>query len=666
MTRLFSFNFRLLILVAFFSFGFYGLLRAESLDLTELSIEELMDVQVTSVSKKRQALSESAAAIFVITADDIKHSGVTSIPDALRMVPGMNVSRIDSNKWAVSCRGLNSRFSANLLVLIDGRSVYTPTFSGVYWEVNDVMLEDVARIEVIRGPGATLWGANAVNGVINIITKSSGDTQGTLVSAGIGSTDTLISSARYGGTLVGDTSWRIYGKYFDRNELAYTSGMNAGDGWDMMRSGFRLDSALTPNDNLRFQGDIYRGGIHQELGMAADTPPFMGAVRVETPVSGWNLLSRWERTRSSTSNFALQIYVDTTERTEDIINEKRKSVDVDFQSRFAADTRHDIIWGARYRYTRDHFVDSAIVDMDPLSREDRLFSVFVQDEISLPDNRLRLTIGSKLEHNDYTGVEIQPSARLLWALSDSNRFWTSVSRAVRTPSRIEIDSVVTYLGLPSQIPGVPLLVSIVGNENFGSEKLMAYELGYRFIPDRKFFMDVALFYNEYDMLRYTEIQPVYFTGTSFRQDLLIINSGRMETFGGELALALKPSDFFGCDLAYSFLGHDFNGFEIGGFPRHQVTARGGFKFGKSLDLDIWLRYVDNTTATFFLSDTLWYQIDEYLTTDVRLGWRITPKFEFSLVGRNLLEGRHMEFVQEAFGRPIEVQRAVFAQITYSL
>lgn len=655
---------RLLTFTVLMFFYLCGLLGAEGLDLTGLSIEELMDVQVTSVSKKRQTLSESAAAIFVITNDDLRRSGVTSIPDALRMVPGMNVSRIDSNKWAVSCRGFNSRFSANLLVLIDGRSVYTPTFSGVYREVNDVMLEDVARIEVIRGPGATLWGANAVNGVINIITKHPNDTQGGLVSVGAGSYDRFISSARYGGTFGKDTSWRIYGKYFDRDELVYQTGDDAGDGWDIMRGGFRLDSALTPNDTLRLQGDIYDGDINQELNLVTDRDPYMELLSFETPVSGWNLLSRWERTFSSTSDLALQIYYDTTERKQDIINEDRENVDIDFQHRFAAATSHDVVWGVRYRYTSDDFVDSIISDMDPLEKEDHLFSAFLQDEISFLADRLRLTLGSKFEHNDYTGVEVQPSARLLWAMDDNNTFWGAVSRAVRTPSRAESDAVVAYYASPSPVPGVPVVVNVSGNENFDSEELLAYEIGYRFIPDQKFSLDITLFYNEYDNVRGFEIQDTVFTGTAFEQDLVLSNVGEMETFGGELALVYMPSEFFKCDLAYSFLEHHFRDDELGGFPRHQVSARGQFNLSDTLDLDVWLRYVDETSAAYFLSGTGWYDIDDYVTMDVRLGWRVSPRLECALVGQNLLDSDHVEFVQEAFTQATEVKRAVFAQIVY--
>jgi iron complex outermembrane receptor protein len=323
---------KLIIFVLIFCFSFnFNCLAAAELDLTELSIEELMDIQVTSVTKKSQSLSDSAAAIFVITNDDLKRSGVTNIPDALRMVPGVNVARIDSNKWAISARGFNGRFSAKLLVLIDGRSVYTPTYSGVYWEVNDVLLEDVERIEVIRGPGATLWGANAVNGVINIITKHSKDTHGGIVSVGTGDFEKAMTTARYGGSYGENTHWRVYAKHNERDEFKFVTGEDANDDWKMTQAGFRIDSKLNTKNNFTFQGDLYQGDINQELYLVDLTnSPFMGIFPVETDVSGGNLLSRWHHILSSTSNLELQVYYDTTKRTEDIIGEERHNFDIDF------------------------------------------------------------------------------------------------------------------------------------------------------------------------------------------------------------------------------------------------------------------------------------------------------------------------------------------------
>jgi len=646
----------------------YNYLSAGEIDLTELSIEELMDIKVTSVSKKSQNLSESAAAIFVITNDDLKRSGVTNIPDALRMVPGLNVARSDSNKWAINARGFNSRFSSKLLVLIDGRSIYTPTFSGVYWDTNDVLLEDIDRIEVIRGPGATLWGANAVNGVINIITKHTKETHGGTVSVGGGDFEKFMTSARYGSSFGEDSHWRIYAKHQARDEFKdVAGGEDAGDDWKMTQAGFRIDSKLTTKDKVTFQGDFYEGDINQKLYLVDLTQsPYMTVFPVEVPVSGGNLLARWQHTLSSTSDFSLQIYYDTTKRTKDIVNEERDNIDIEFQHRFAAGTRHDIVWGTRYRYTSDDFVNSSITSINPLSRHDDLYSAFMQDEISFLEDKVHLTIGSKIEHNDYSGTEIQPSARLMWAVNSKNKIWGAVSKAVRTPSRAETGATIASVAMPVAVPfppfAVPLVVNMVGSENFDAEELIACELGYRFIPTQKFSMDITLFYNDYDNIRGFEDQAPVFTGTYFNQDILIVNYSGETTYGGELAVAFKVSEFFNCDLAYSFINVDDGGF--GGFPKHQVSTRGLFNLTKTLDLDVWLRYVDDTSAGHFFSDDFKYQIDDYVTLDIRLGWRITPKIELSLVGQNLLEKSRVEYVQEAFGLPTEVERSFYGKLTY--
>ncbi|HKL82321.1 MAG TPA: TonB-dependent receptor plug domain-containing protein, partial [Desulfobacter sp.] len=407
-------------------------------DIFELSMEELMDIEVTSVAKKSQNLSNSATAIHVITNEDIKRSGVTNIPDALRMVPGITVARIDANKWAVSARGFAGRFANALLVLIDGRSVYTPAFSGVYWEVSDVLLEDVDRIEVIRGPGATVWGANAVNGVINIITKHAGDTQGGYVALGSGNHENVISSVRYGDALGQDTFWRFYAKHQSRDEFTLASGSDAGDAWTKTQAGFRLDSMLSSRDSLTIQGDIYEADIDQTLLLAGLTPPsYLTSTPVETDIKGWNLLSRWKRTLSPDSDFTLQVYYDGKNQAEDINESDRNTFDIDATHRFALGAWNDIVWGIRYRYTRDRFSESYIVSIDPTEEEDHLFSGFIQDEISLADDAVKLTFGSKLEYNEYSHMEIQPTIRALWKVNNEHKVWGAISRAVRTPSRFE-------------------------------------------------------------------------------------------------------------------------------------------------------------------------------------------------------------------------------------
>ncbi len=406
--------------------------------LKQLSLEQLMNIEVTSVAKKEQKVGETAAAIFVITQEEIRRSGVTSIPEALRLAPGVTVSRIDGNSWAIGVRGFGSGLSRSVLVLIDGRSVYTPLFAGVYWDVQDTLLEDIDRIEVIRGPGGTIWGANAVNGVINIITKSATETQGLLATAGGGSEEKGFGSLRYGGKIGEDFSYRVHGKGF-RRDGQFTPHLSDVDDWQMGQGGFRTDWSLSERDKLTFQGDIYKGYSGLRTQVSSFSAPFSTIVERDTDLSGMNLLGRWNRTLSETSNLALQIYYDRTFRREPTFQEERNTVDFDFQHRFKIAGRQELIWGLGYRFTKGDTESVPTLVISPRNRADNLFSAFLQDEIVLVEDLLRLTVGSKFEHNDYTGFEFQPSGRLLWTPAARHVLWASFSRAVRTPSRVDRD-----------------------------------------------------------------------------------------------------------------------------------------------------------------------------------------------------------------------------------
>jgi len=584
-----------------------------STDLTELSLEELMNIEITSVSKKPEKLADAAAAIFVITQEDIRRSGVTCIPEALRMVPGINVARIDSNKWAITSRGFNGRFAYKLLVLIDGRSVYAPSFSGVYWEVQDTLMEDVDRIEVIRGPGATLWGANAVNGVINIITKSAADTQGGLVTMGAGTEESGFGGVRYG-TVMGESTYaRFYAKGFKRDEFVHTTGDDAGDDWDMLRGGFRLDSLLYDRDPVTVQGDVYQGNINQTLNLATLSAPYSQIFEDEGEVEGWNLLTRWQHTLSPTSDFTLQVYYDRIDREDAVFDEIRDTFDIDLQHQFAAGERHEIIWGLGYRYTHDDITSI----LDPESRSDELFSVFVQDKITLMEDCLWLTIGSKFEHNDYTGYEVQPNARLFWAPHTDHKLWASVGRAVRTPSRAEnganllndmgLRTFTREITLPdgTTIPMeiiAPVAITVKGNRDYESEELLAYELGYRFVPANTLSLDMAVFYNDYDNLRSFEEDEYVPQDGYAEQPLRFDNKLKGSTYGLELAAAWQAADWWQWDMAYSYFwididtrSEDQEGQNNDG-PQHQVSLRSAVNLSKDLHLDLWLRYVDDVIA----------------------------------------------------------------------
>ena len=423
-------------------------------DFFDLSLDQLADIEITSVAKKPQKVSLAASSIFVLSQEDIKRSGVTTIPDALRMVPGVQVAKLDANKWAISIRGFNDIFSNKLLVLMDGRSVYSPIFGGAYWDTVDTVLEDIDRIEVVRGPGGTLWGSNAVNGVINVITKKAKDTAGLLVSALAGNEERGNLSIRYGGEINQHTDYRVYVKGFERDEAE-----KGADDWRMGRIGFRVDSEPGKQDKLTLQSDIYDGEEGERAVSNFNTPPF-GNFDSNTDVFGANVLFRWQRDLGDDSDLSFQTYYDYTERKHFYITDKRDTVDVDFQHRFQTLGQQEIIWGLGFRYIDDDTDAGTVMRLSPENRSDKIYSVFFQDEISLIDEQLILTLGTKVEHNSYTGFEYQPSARLLWKPFDKQSLWGSVSRAVRVPSRMEQDAV---LQRTLAAPGVG--VNIVGNDD---------------------------------------------------------------------------------------------------------------------------------------------------------------------------------------------------------
>ncbi len=645
-------------------------------DLTELSLEELMNIEITSVSKKPEKLADAAAAIFVITQEDIRRSGVTSIPEALRMVPGINVVRIDSSKWAITSRGLNGRFANKLLVLIDSRSVYDPSFSGVYWEMQDTLMEDVDRIEVIRGPGATLWGANAVNGVINIITKHAAETQGGLVAMGAGTEERGFGGVRYGTAMGEATYGRFYAKGFKRDEFAHTAGDDAGDDWDMLRGGFRLDSLLYDRDSVTVQGDIYQGNINQILNLTTLSEPYPKIIKDKAEVEGRNLLTRWQHTLSPTSEFSLQAYYDRTDRDDAVYGEIRDTFDIDLQHQFAADERHEVIWGLGYRYTHNDFSNSDTLSLDPDSRSDELFSAFVQDKITLMEDCLWLTIGSKFEHNDYTGYEIQPNARLFWEPHTDHKLWASVGRAVRTPSRAEDDIYFINAAYPTSF--LPVAVTFIGDRNYESEELLAYELGYRFVPANTLSLDISVFYNDYDNLRSPEAETQVLHHGPYpyvEQQIRFDNELKGKTYGLELTAVWQAADWWQWDMAYSYLHIDIDtrdkADEIhnNDGPQHQVSLRSAVNLGKDLDLNLWLRYVDDVKAinamTINATTMSRTKIDSYLTLDIGLAWRPNDKVEIAIVGQNLLDNEHPEYVQESFAPlPTEIERGVYGKVTW--
>jgi iron complex outermembrane recepter protein len=647
--------------------------------LAEMSVEQLLNIKVTSVARRAETLAQSPAAITALTQEDIRRSGATSIPELLRLVPGLNVAKLESHVWAVSSRGFNDVYANKLLVLIDGRSVYTPLFSGVFWEVQDTMLEDIDRVEVIRGPGATLWGANAVNGVINIITKKAADTQGLLFSATAGTEDRAIGAFRFGGRISDQLHYRVYGKWLSRDNGSPVDGNEAIDEWEMARGGFRVDWSAPGGNFLTLQGDLYSGRLdelHRRLNPASPFTTYLDHSRDR--VSGGNLLARWTHTFSDTSELSLQTYYDHTRHDSAIVDETRDTFDVDFQHRFALGGRQTIVWGAGYRVTGDEVRDTFDLDLEPNRRTTDLFSAFLQDEISVVDKRLTLTLGSKFEHNDYTGFEVQPSARLLWIPAERHTVWASVARAVRTPSRAEDDITLRqepvyprgalFPGLGPIPPSPAAVTSVSGDRDFQSEKLIAYEAGYRVQLHDALSLDLAAFYNDYSELR--SIEPGNPTVDFFSSPPAVrgVAGNKLggETYGGELTINYQALPWWRLRGGYSLLFanlHRIDGGQDrssetqieGSSPQNQFLLRSSMDLTRNLEFDATLRYVDSLPSL---------NVDSYVAVDLRLGWRPKENVEFSIVAQNLFADQHQEFSPTTVATGTTgVETSVYGKIT---
>ncbi|MGD0516369.1 MAG: TonB-dependent receptor [Thermoguttaceae bacterium] len=641
--------------------------------LADLDIEQLaktpvvvpsMDIPVTSVTKEQSTVGHSPAAIFVITPEMIRRSGATCIPEALRMVPGIEVARISSDTWAITSRGFNDRYANKLLVLIDGRTVYTPVFSGVYWDTQDVIMADIERIEVIRGPGGTLWGANAVNGVINVITKKAKDTQGAFVSVGGGTEEKFNSAFRYGGKIGDDGYYRIYGKQFDRGTF-YSPDGDPQDAWRQGRFGFRSDLNLDreKTNTLTVQGDHYTGATGYQDAVASTLPPFTVPIAGKEVVTGENVLARLRHVYDEDSDWALQMYYDHYLRSGDITLEDVKTFDVDFQYRFPLSERQKITCGAGFRGIHDALPsnDDFTQQFTPVERTYNLTSQFVQDEISLVEDKLGLTLGVKMEQNDFTGFEVQPSARLLWSIDRRHSAWGAISRAIRTPSRAEDNIARTsYTGMPD------VFSRFYGNPDAQSEEMMAYEVGYRAQATEKYSWDIATFYNVYNRL--ATIQP----GEPFVENdpwpphgiypLGVVNGAYANTYGVELSQNYSVSEYWRLYAQYTYLQvsmyNNYSNIREGTDPHNQVYLRSSWDLRHDLEFDLIGRYVDNLPGL---------AVPTYITMDLRLAWRPRKHLEMAVVGQNLLQNQHLEYnplASETGAAVTEVPRGVYGTITY--
>jgi iron complex outermembrane receptor protein len=637
-------------------------------DWSNLTLEQLVNIQVTSVAKKQTDLFKAPAAIYVITAEDIRRSGLTSIPELLRMVPGLDVARINANQWAISARGFNSEFSNKLLVLVDGRTVYTPEFAGVYWNVQDTPLEDIERIEVIRGPGATLWGANAVDGVINIITKSAQDTQGGLASVTYGTEEQPSTTARYGGQVGTNLFYRVYVKYFDRDNFVTANGNSTADAWNGTLGGFRLDWQASDINRLTLQGDYYYSDAGETVDQAQLTPPFSTRMNFLDHNEGGNLLGRWTHDFSDTSHLAVQMYYDHMRQEDAPIIIRNETYDFDLQHRFALGERQDILWGLGYRSQDQSATTNFFVQLTPAVSHHQVFSAFLQDEITIVQDRLHLTIGSKFEHNDFTGFEVQPSARLAWTPTEKQTVWAAVSRAVRTPADVEL--YIRQNRLAFDQGGSTLLISVFGNPNFKSEELLAYELGYRIEPVKQLSLDATLFYNVYDRLAFYGVGLPRPEGSPPPPHsvlpLTTENAQSGQTYGGELLAEWRPTDNWKSVASYSLLQMHLSPNTANASinqisPQNQFQVRSYLDLPHNVELNGAVYYVDQIAPVVGLGVT---HIPSYFRVDLGVTWRPIKSLEIGVWGQNLADDRHAEFSSYKTSLITEMPRSVVGKVTW--
>lgn len=595
-----------------------------------MSLDELLDQQVVTVSRSEQHVSNTAAAIQVIGAEEIRRSSATTLPEALRLASNLAVARASSSSWAISARGFNNELANKMLVLIDGRTVYTPLYAGVFWDTQNVLLEDVDRIEVVSGPGGTLWGANAVNGVINVITKSAKDTQGLYASGGGGSFLQDFGAVRYGAGNGSNLFYRAYAQRFDFNNSKLPSGVDAADRWNMNQGGFRVDWEPAQKDVLTLQGDFYGGELD-------------GPVN-DSGLDGQNVLGRWTHSFSDESDVRVQMYFDRVSRNmAGSFAKDLKTYDLDVQHRFPLGERQSITWGGGFRYLQDRIRNQGVLAFLPANKTLRLFTAFAQDEITLVEDKLKLTLGTKLEHNDYSGFEYQPSVRLAWTLTARQTIWGAISRSVRTPSRIDVEF---YTPPPPVAPGTP---NLAGGPGFDSERVMSYELGYRVHPFESLAISIATYYNDYSDLRSLD-EP---TPNNF----IIANHFEGTIYGVEVAVNYHPFEWWRWRFGYNYLNKDLDvngGLGVnasareGNDPKHQFTFQSILDLPGNFGFDVTGRWISELSSPV---------VPAYFSLSTRLSWEY-KNFEISVIGHNLTEPSHREFGNR------EMPRAVYGNITW--
>jgi iron complex outermembrane receptor protein len=633
-------------------------------DLSQASLEDLMNIQVTSVSKKEQNLSKTGAAIFVITQEDIRRSGATNIPDVLRLAPGVDVARVDANQWAISIRGFNDQYANKVLVLIDGRSVYSPTFSGVYWDMQDVPLEDIDRIEIIRGPGGTVWGANAVNGVINIITKSAAATKGGLISAGTGSQDHADTLVQYGGQAGQGASYRVFGRYFDTANSVSPDGRAAADGWQGGHAGFRSDWSLPANNALTVQGDFLKTDEGETITtLFSNALPLAATLNDSVETTAANILGRWNHTLANGSIMSLQVYYDYTRHLAQGFLDTENTLDLDFQHHVALGSRNDLVWGLGLRTIDGRYGVGYSLTIAPNDRLDRLYSAFLQDQLKLTSS-LSLTVGSKFEHNDFTGFEFEPSAQLVWTPTPTQTLWVSAARAIREPSTFED-------GLRDDVESVPMgssfgVIRVFGNPNTKAEEMRDVEVGYRALANKRVSLDVTVFGSLYRNLQYvTALTPFAESQQNVTYLVLpeqFVNGPPAHTYGAEFFANWNLTEHWRISPGYSYFHIDVDGNSAGLYTPPGASPNHQFQVRSLLDLPHHLEW-DNTIG--YVSKLAVGNIPQYARLDSRVGWRWGESVELSVGGQNLFSPRHAEFSNADYPTNYRlVERSIFGKVTW--
>ncbi len=627
-------------------------------EFDELLSLDIADLSVTSVSKRAQKLSDTAAAVYVITQEDIRRSGATSIPEALRLAPGVQVAKLGSNRWAISARGFNNALANKLLVLIDGRTIYTPVFSGTYWDDQSTLIEDIDRIEVIRGPGASLYGSNAVNGVINVITKTAEETQGNLASL-TGSYHGGLVEGRHGGQLGSNAFYRAYATYLEAGKTENPNHSSNFDQWNRARTGFRVDTKRIQNNSYTLQGDFYTGDQQGQVNEALPVTPFSQTVRTVNDSVGGNILGRWTRYLDHGDQLMLQGYVDHYTRLDETVDQHVTTADMQLQHTISYNERNNVIWGGGGRYYNTLIANSYSAAVYQKQNTHYILNTFAQDEYAVIPNNLFLTLGSKFEYYDLSGLQVEPSARLSWHPTQNQTLWGAISRAVRTPSIYEED--VNLVGLTN--PGAPPTeLRLVGNERQKSEQLIAYELGHRIQPMRNLSFDTALFYNDYSNLQTIGLPSPIFLGPNGNnvQDYQYNNLGKAHTYGLELAANWNVTSSWRLAGSYTHtkLVLNTDGMVTGNYkaaerqtPQNQFGLQSYYSVSEDVHWDNMLYYTGALTTP----------VNPYWRYDSRVAWLAMPGLEFALIGRNLLDHHHPEFTSVP---QAEIARSFIGQVLW--